>query len=372
MSTSPPPLRIYASVRTAHLERFRQMEPAAVLFHRARYDFDESVADPQWRPRRVGRLGVLAELVRHRYRVIEVNEPIMSERWLDLLAQMFVLRVRRLVTGHRTPIVAYCIGLTDPAEELQRRLPVRVPARCLQLWSRLVMTLVVTGMDRLAFGTSGARALYSRYVPPALLDRRARVFEAIPRPCDCEASGAESDRSRTVLFLGAFKVRKGIDLTMQAWDVLVEREPGLRLRVVGKGAARERVESWAAGRDDVVVEIDPPRDRIHAALRDSAVLVLLSQRWSTWREQVGLPIVEGLAHGCTVVTTTETGLAEWLAGHGHVVVPPSAGPDQVADAIASALHAGRPASDVLADLPTTDSRIAADEWLLAAGGDRRQ
>jgi glycosyltransferase involved in cell wall biosynthesis len=366
LSAPPPPLRIYASLRTAHLERFRTMEPALVLFHRARYDFDESVADPQWRPRRVGRFGVLVELARHRYRVVEVNEPIMSERWLDLLAQMFVLQLRRLVTGHRTPLVAYCIGLTDPAEEVRRRLPVRVPHWFLRVWCRLVMTVVVTGMDRLAFGTSGARDLYARYVPPAVLGRRARVFEAIPRPCDCEESAVDqSDRSRTVLFLGAFKVRKGIDLTMQAWDVLVEHEQGLRLRVIGKGAARDRVESWAAGRDDVGVEIDPPRAQIHAALRSSAVLVLLSQRWSTWREQVGLPIVEALAHGCTVVTTDETGLADWLARHGHVVVPASAGPEQVADAIAAALRLRRPASEVLADLPSTDSRIAADEWLLA-------
>jgi glycosyltransferase involved in cell wall biosynthesis len=369
VSAAPPPLRIYASLRTAHLERFREMEPAVVLYHRARYDFDESVADLRWRPRRVGRLGVLADLARNRYRVVEVNEPIMTDRWLDLLAQIAVVRIRRLVTGHRTPVVAYCIGLTDPAEEIRRRLPVSVPTWFLRLWCRLVMTLVMAGTDRLAFGTSGARDLYTRYVPPALLDRRARVFEALPRACDCEGQTAElSDRAGTVLFLGAFNERKGIDLTMRAWDVLAEHRPDLRFHVIGKGDARERVQAWSAGRDDVVLEIDPPRARIHEALRDSAVLVLLSQRVGPWREQVGLPIVEALAHGCTVVTTDETGLADWLARHGHVVVPLSAGPAQVADAIEAALRLGRSVSDVLADLPTTDSRIAADEWLLAAGG----
>jgi glycosyltransferase involved in cell wall biosynthesis len=371
VSASPPPLRIYASVRTAHLERFREMEPAVVLFHRARYDYDESLADPQWRPRRMGRRGVIAELVRHPYRVVEVNEPIMTDRWLDLLAQILVLRLRGLLTRRRTPVVAYCIGLTDPAEEIRRRLPVPVPLWCVRLWCRLVMSLVVAGTDRLAFGTSGARDLYGLYVPAHLLARRARVFEALPRPCGCDESVAErSERGRTVLFLGAFNERKGIDLTMRAWEALSERDPSLHFHVIGKGDARDRVESWTAGRSDVLLEIDPPRARIHAALRDSAVLVLLSQRVGPWREQVGLPIVEALAHGCTVVTTDETGLADWLARHGHLVVPSLARPDQVADAIATALRRGRPESDVLADLPATDSRIAADEWLLAAGDGR--
>ena len=91
--------------------------------------------------------------------------------------------------------------------------------------------------------------------------------------------------------------------------------------------------------------------------------VLLSQPTPTWREQVGLPVVEGLAHGCTVVTTTETGLAGWLAAHGHEVLPPGAPDGEVAAAVDRALGRRRPAGDVLADLPAADGRLAADRWM---------
>jgi glycosyltransferase involved in cell wall biosynthesis len=81
--------------------------------------------------------------------------------------------------------------------------------------------------------------------------------------------------------------------------------------VIGAGRLLPEVRAWADGRDDVDLEIDPPRARVHEAMRESSVLVLLSQPHGHWREQVGLPIVEGLAHGCEVVTTSETGLASW-------------------------------------------------------------
>jgi glycosyltransferase involved in cell wall biosynthesis len=116
----------------------------------------------------------------------------------------------------------------------------------------------------------------------------------------------------------------------------------------------------------VSVVVDPPRARVHALQREASVAVLLSQRTRTWREQVGLPVVEGLAHGCAVLATTETGLAAWLEEHGHAVVDPAADPERVADVLVGLLDARRPAATVLADLPDVDGRLAADAWLLRA------
>ena len=66
--------------------------------------------------------------------------------------------------------------------------------------------------------------------------------------------------------------------------------------------------------------------------------MLPSQPTSAWREQVGLPIVEGLSYGCTIVTTTETGLAGWLSEHRHRVLPADANEAQLAAAIIDALR----------------------------------
>jgi glycosyltransferase involved in cell wall biosynthesis len=362
-----PALRIYASLRTAHLERFREMAPAQVRFHRTRYDYDESLADPDAVPRRASRLGVVAELARRPYRVVEVNEPLMPERWPDLAAQIAAARLRGLLSRRRELVVAYCIGRTDPAEELHRRW--RVPGRLARPMARLAVALLVRGMDRLAFGTTGAMELYADYVGPARLDRVARLFEALPAPCECRAGDTARARPGTLVFLGAFDERKGITRVMAAWDELTGRGTALRLHIMGTGPLAGEVESWAAGRPEVTLDIEPSRAHIHEVLRDSAALILLSQRVGPWREQIGLPIVEALGHGCEVIASSETGLAGWLRAHGHAVLDPRAEPGQLADVIATVLAAPRPAATVLADLPRSDRRIAADAWLMSAAGE---
>jgi hypothetical protein len=64
------------------------------------------------------------------------------------------------------------------------------------------------------------------------------------------------------------------------------------------------------------------------------------------------------------VTTTETGLAEWLTEHGHAVVRPDATAVEVADAIASAIDRAGQRRGSLAELPSTDQRTVADRWML--------
>jgi glycosyltransferase involved in cell wall biosynthesis len=365
-----PALRIYASLRSTHLERFREMVPAFVMFHRTRYDYDESLIDPLAVPRRASRLGVVAELIRRPYRVIEVNEPIMVDRWPDLLAQVAAARLRGVLSRRRELVVAYCIGLGDPAEDLSRRS--RLPLWLTRPIARVVMTVLVSCMDRLAFGTLGARELYASYVPAARLDRVSRVFEALPAPCGCLEGCTDRLQPSTLVFLGAFDERKGIERLMQGWDELGSRGSEMRLHAMGTGQLAGKVTEWASGRTDVTLDIDPPRPLIHQVLREGTALILLSQRVGPWREQVGLPIVEALSHGCEVIASSETGLATWLAQHGHVVVDPLAGPTELADVIAGVLGAPRPAATVLSDLPRSDQRIAADAWLMSDDHDGGQ
>jgi glycosyltransferase involved in cell wall biosynthesis len=128
-------------------------------------------------------------------------------------------------------------------------------------------------------------------------------------------------------------------------------------------------QSAMTSNSSIEVHIDPSRDEIHRFLRQAQVLVLPSQSTPTWREQVGLPIVEGLAHGCSIVTTTETGLSDWLAEHGHAVASPQATAQDLADAICKAIASGPLGNDVTASLPGSDGRLAADVWLFEAAPD---
>ena len=67
------------------------------------------------------------------------------------------------------------------------------------------------------------------------------------------------------------------------------------LALLGKGALEQEARALSVAQPSVTLEVDPPRPRIHSVLDDSRVLVLWSQPSPTWREQVGLPIVEGLS-----------------------------------------------------------------------------
>jgi len=150
---------------------------------------------------------------------------------------------------------------------------------------------------------------------------------------------------------------------LAAWPSIKVWLPDARLTIVGTGAFADRAAAAAAADPAIELIIAPSRADIHDQLRRSRVLVLPSQPAPGWREQVGLPICEGLAHGCTIVTSTETGLADWLGAHGHTLVRPEVPAEALARALVAALRQDRSADSVLGDLPPTDGRLAADDWL---------
>ena len=124
---------------------------------------------------------------------------------------------------------------------------------------------------------------------------------------------------------------------LAAWPLVHRRCPGAELMIVGVGGLASLARSFAEDRAEVDLAVDPPRAQVHRELRRAAVLVLLSRPTPTWREQVGLPVVEALAHGCAVVTTEQSGLAGWLSEHGHHVISSAATDAEVARAVITAL-----------------------------------
>jgi glycosyltransferase involved in cell wall biosynthesis len=360
-------VRVYGRLRTAHLERFRQMVPARVLYWQTRYDYDPSEADPANPPVRLGRVGILRELLRRHHAAVDINEPSMVDRWGFLVLQVLAVRLRSLLARRRSTIAAYCMANADPALEVRVRYHLPLPAS--RLATKVMMSLLVRGCDRLAFATPASREMYEGYVGAATLARRARVFEAVPTACACLADPdhqGDQRRADQVVFVGGFLEHKGIRESMAAWDELLVRRPDARFVVIGKGRLLPEVERWAASRPSVTLHVDPPRSTIHHALRTSGVLVLLSQRAGHWREQIGLPIQEGLGHGCEIVTTSETGLAGWLEAHGHAVLDPASPAAAVAGALDAAIERAARRTGSLAELPDEDQRFVADRWMMAA------
>jgi glycosyltransferase involved in cell wall biosynthesis len=364
----PPPepvtdnLRIYGSLRTAHLERLARMEPARMLFTGARYDFEPDAVDLAEEPVQLGEWAVVGHLLRHHYDVVEVNEPAMVDRWKYLVPQLAAIRVRSLLSRRRTVVTTYCIENADPVLKVAQRWRIAPPTG--RLLVALVLRLLVAGIDRIAFGTEGSVEMYERYVGARRLGARSALFEAVPSACACLEGADDVRLAHQLLFIGSFVERKGVAELMATWDAVRRLDPDATLVVIGKGRLEPQVLAWATTRPEVTVEIDPPRAGIHRALRESGALILLSQPDAAWREQIGLPILEGLGHGCEVIASTETGLAAWLTGHGHTVVAPDAAPDEVARRVLEAFGRTGGRTGSLEDLPGEDQRIVADRWMM--------
>ncbi|WP_311135921.1 glycosyltransferase family 4 protein, partial [Clavibacter lycopersici] len=352
-------VRLYESLRTAHLERAHELAPASILYRVTRYDFDDRLAEGLDLVR-AGRLRAGLVILRSNVRTLEVNEPLMLSSLPATAVALAALRLRELRGGARAEVVTYAIGNADPfAAPGSGRLRRRVRRAAERGLAHAVMRRV----DRIVYGTDGARDTYLSVLGGA---RPGAVTELVPAlPARHDARPVEPV-AQSALFVGALSERKGIRVLLAAWPAVRAARPDATLRILGKGPLEAEVRDAAAADPSITVEIDPARDRIHDAMHAASVLALPSQPSPTWREQVGLPIVEALSHGCTIVTTTETGLADWLRERGHGVTAHPGSVDELTAVLGAALDRPVDPADVLAALPARDGRLAADDVLFAS------
>lgn len=347
-------LRLYDAARTVHLER--SMDPGAgrqvtILYSRTNYDFDAELAR-QLGARKAGAMGVARFMLKHPVDILEINEPLAFPDMGRVLAALAVSRLRHRT---RTRIVCYAIENLDPRAAL-RTLPPR--ARLARAWWLAIAPWVWRRLSRVAYGTEQSRQLYTEMFGGRTHQPAQRYFPHLP----IAVSGLSEVGDHTAVFLGDLAPRKGFPLVLESWAAVRGQLPTARLIILGKGVGRQAAEHAAQSDSSIRVVIDPDRSTIFEELRNAKVLVLPSQRTPRWREQVGLPIVEGLAHGCSIVSTPETGLAPWLGEHGHLVIDDPS-PHSLAEAIVKALVSTRTKKDITKDLPAIDGREEADRWL---------
>lgn len=349
-------VQLFDVARTAHFERvLRSGRRTTILYAQRRYDFDTSLA-ARVGARRAGCLGAFWYTLRHDIDVLEVAEPLVVRAAPRTCAAVLGARLRGLLGHGRPLVVTYAIENKDPRDGV-RTLPLR--SRLKWRAQRLFVRPAWRAIDRIAFGTSQAEELYRRLL--GATRAQARLVPALP-VADLEGTSAE--RGPTVTFLGEFSERKGFPQLLAAWPAVAAELPDARLVLIGKGAGAEHARAFAAENHRVKVEIDPPREVLFSLLGETKVLALPSQPRPRWREQVGLPIVEALGKGCLIVTTEETGLAEWLTAHGHHALPDPSDAAALARAIVEALRSTRTPAEIVADLPAEDGRAEAERWIL--------
>ena len=317
-------------LRSSHLERLAPVPGFRLLASDRHPDCDDALLDAAPFPVLLAGLDALeADLRADPPDVLEVTEPLWTAQWAASL--------RLADAAPRARLVTYAIEVLPPpgAPDAGR-------------------------LAAVAYGSSAAQRAYAVSYPGAgwaatvVEERRGRCLLCVP-------SGDTVQAAREVVFAAEFSERKAIDLLMAAWD---EAAPdGWRLRLLGWGPRTDQVQAWGAGRQDVDVVVGAGRQVVHEALRRAAVVVLPSRRVPGWREQVGLSLVEGLAHGCALLTTDETGLADGLRAAGHTVVEAGSGP-----ALADGLRAALAAAPLVKALPAADvdSRRQVQRWLAGA------
>ncbi len=347
--------RSYQVLRTAHLERAHDFRPASIFYGGRRYDFDDTLA-AGLDLHRCGPAGLALALLRRPPAALEINEPLQTSGLLRAAVAVAAARLADLLHRRHTRIGAYAIENRDPFAVR----PPRLRSRFRRGGERLLSRLITARLDRIAYGTDGAAALYADRLGRSLARTQQQTFSALPTACDCPPLPRRPD---LVLYLGALHRRKGVLALLDAWPTVIATRPSARLLLVGKGDLEDEIRDRLPEGAELV--IDPPRPEVHYRLRTAHTLVLFSQPTPHWREQVGLPIVEGLAHGTQIVTSDQTGLAEWLASHGQQVLAPDVPTEVLAGAIVSSLDAS-----VGFDLPDIDGRRAADDWLLHDGAAR--
>jgi len=334
--------------------------PADLLYRNRRYDFDASLVDEN-AVRRVLLPDLVISLLTNRLSAVEINEPLQLSGLPRAAAAIAAARIGGLLHRSRPKIASYAIENRDPFAVP----PARARARARKIIERHLSSWVTARIDQVVFGTPGAAELYQKRLAPELRASEIALVPAIPSICSCVSDPQQDPISDSVLFVGALEDRKGILRLLRAWAEVERTNPQATLTIIGKGRREPEVRRFVSQHRSASFVMDPPRERIHCELSRHAALVLLSQPTATWREQVGLPIVEALAHGCRVVTTTETGLAMWLAERGHAVLSPSATDREVAAAIQQCLRTAS-RSEIFATLPALDGRLLADERLMGS------
>ena len=295
-------------LRSSHLERLPGVPGLRLLASGRHPDCDDALLAAAPLPVVLGDLAALADDLRSDPPdVLEVTEPLWTAQWPD------ALRLADAAPGAR--LVTYAIEVLPPPDPP-----------------------VADRLGAVAFGSQAARDAYDLSYPGAgwattvVEERRDRCGACFP--ADPALGGDRVPAARELVFAAEFSERKAVDLLMAAWDAAAV--PGWRLRLLGWGPRTDQVVAWGAGRPDVEVVVAAGRAVVHDALRRAAAVVLPSRRVPGWREQIGLSIVEGLAHGCHVVATDETGLAAGLRAAGHTVLPAGDGA-ALAQALASVL-----------------------------------
>jgi alpha-1,3-rhamnosyl/mannosyltransferase len=246
--------------------------------------------------------------------------PVAPSPWMPLLSDLRVdlyhgpdfrlprvLAVPSVVTIH--DLAVFTDGLLDPMFALRGR--------------EKISRLIERRPDRIIAVSEFTRDEIARRFP-AIADR----VDAVPLGVDMVPAAPATEtlpagaRPPYLLSLGTLERRKNVTASIEALELLRDRAIDVRLVVAGAdgydaGAIVERIER-SAHRESIVRRGFVRDDERRALLRHAEMLV-----YPSLYEGFGLPVLEAMASGCPVVTSSSGAVAE-VAGDAALLVAPEA------------------------------------------------
>ena len=347
-------VRVIPELRNYHVASIDRVAPASNYFFEMKYDL-VSVKLPSSLSR-VSFWKLLWLLLRSKATVLELQEPL----WVRLLAKhvciVFVWKCSRPLA--RREVVSYAMENNDLASLMFGKRKGSQVLVCLFRW--ILGAYIRMAYTRLAYASEGSKQSYQSL--PFVQGVQSQVFVNLPEIQ--ESPGIVHPRCASVVMVARMERRKGILELMAAWPTVEATVSEARLVIVGDGPESDLVSRWCMENPQsraFLGALDHPNAM--AQLGRARALVLPSVRSGRWREQIGLPIHEGLIQGLTVVTTDETGLATWLSRNGHLVIPGADARVYLSEALIQSLRNPLDPEMVRASLPAIEGRVEANLWL---------
>jgi glycosyltransferase involved in cell wall biosynthesis len=206
---------------------------------------------------------------------------------------MFAKSVRTNGTPHicycHTPIVYLWHLRETHMRELPYPLPVRAAASATVPWLRRLDRRAAAGVDVFVANSNAVAERIRRYY--------GRQAEVVHPPVDLSPFATDHEREDYLLVVARLFPYKRVDLAIEAANRL-----GVRLKIVGDGSDRRRLEALAGDTVEFSGWVD---DDAKARIFGSARALLVPQE-----EDFGMVMVESLASGTPVVAFREGGALE--------------------------------------------------------------
>jgi glycosyltransferase involved in cell wall biosynthesis len=158
-----------------------------------------------------------------------------------------------------------------------------------------------------------------------------------------------------IFFLGTFEPRKGLDVLLAAFEQIAQNDQKIELWLAGQPG-------WGVKVIETLIAEHPAKDRIRRLnFVDDALLPALLRHaqcvaYPSRGEGFGLPVLEALACGSTVVTSSDTVMSE--VAEGTALLAPAGDAAALAEALTTALRS----SDDERSARATRGRLRAEQF----------